>query len=280
MNDVDAFYNSLIKPDIDYFSESSFGKIRLYHGADSKYKILKPLGLDLGNTFTKPGWSVFAFKTYDEALNWAVYCSLGTTVNALREVDKTFKRETDNLPSHIAEFDARSGIAVVDQAIIPPLFKALKGRYFKSFVYTLDVDRKYVSIGNDSSINEYTIRSSVVPTKVDEYDIDETNFAEFYQVVSSYTMDKVLTNNKNAYGNRGFLSIFMNRDFVYHAYQSSNPTASKLYEAIRTKKLKPGDDILEFCEKYGINLAKVSFIDRLMMSHLIKSKLDVWGADV
>lgn len=279
MNDVDIFYNSLINPNNDYYSESSFSKVRLYHGSDTKYKVLKPIGLDLGNTFNKPGWSIFAFKTYDEALNWALYAALQTTIHALRDNDKTFRRETANFPNRVAEFNIINGSAVVDQILIPPLFKALKGRCFKAIVYTIDVDRKYVSIGNDSSLNEYTIRTTVVPTKTDEYYIDETNFAEFYRVTSSYGISHVLNNNKSGYGNRGFLSIFMNRDFVYHGYQEMNPTATKLYNAIENKKLKPGDDVLEFCERNNININKISLIDRLMMQHLVKSKLDVWGAD-
>ena len=60
------------------------GKIRLYHGSASKFKIIKPTAIDLGNTFSEPGWSIFTFKDYDKAYNWAVYMALEYFISKMK----------------------------------------------------------------------------------------------------------------------------------------------------------------------------------------------------
>ena len=257
------------------------GKIRLYHGSPAKYKILKPTAIDLGNTFSEPGWSLFAFKDYDKAYNWAAFMALKYFIFDMEKKDIKFSKESKKIPeSHLINYDITEYKAVINQTIVPALFKLLENHVIYFYVYTMDVDRKYVSIGNDSSLDEYSVRTDVVPSSIDRIKITKENFADIFTVVSEDKICKIFTDAKNGYGKRGFLSLFMNRDFVYHSYQSSSGSMEKLYNAIDQKKLKPGDNIMEFCEKNGISINKISLMDRLMMQHLVNSKLDVWGEPV
>ena len=257
------------------------GKIRLYHGSASKFKIIKPTAIDLGNTFSEPGWSIFTFKDYDKAYNWAASGALQSFIHIMKKKDKEFSKATSKLYwNHLVAYDAVESRAVVNQLIIPALFKLFDKYLLHFYVYTIDVDRKYVSIGNDSSLDEYSVRTDVVPSSIDKIDITKENFADIFTIVTDDKFSKILTDNKNAYGKRGFLSLFMNRDFVYHCYQSTNDAIGKLYTAVHQKKLKPGDNIMEFCEKNGIDIHKISLVDRLMMQHLVNSKLDVYSSDI
>ena len=257
------------------------GKIRLYHGSSLKYKILKPTAIDLGNTFSEPGWSIFTFKDYDKAYNWAASGALQSFIHIMKKKDKEFSKATSKLYwNHLVTYDAVESRAVVNQLIIPALFKLFDKYLLHFYVYTIDVDRKYVSIGNDSSLDEYSVRTDVIPSSIDKIDITKENFADIFTIVTDDKFSKILTDNKNAYGKRGFLSLFMNRDFVYHCYQSTNEAIGKLYTAVHQKKLKPGDNIMEFCEKNGIDIHKISLVDRLMMQHLVNSKLDVYSSDI
>ena len=279
MNEVDIFCNSILDPNIDYFSESlGLGKVRLYHGSDEKLKMLKPIGLDLGNTFNKPGWSIFTFKNYDYAATWAAYVSLKKGMRYLYSTDRQFKRDIDKyfdtyMP---VAYDTSTNEAVLCQDIIPALFKSMNGLVKYYYVYTMDVDRKYVSIGNDSTLDEYTVRTEVIPTKIDKYAICKENISDIFKIVSYEEYNNSLSRNANSFMRRGFLSLFMNRDFEWYGYHaSSNNDIRILYQAITDKKLKPGMDIEEWCYNRGIDLPKISIIDRLSMQHLVNKKLGV-----
>ena len=132
-------------------------------------------------------------------------------ISKMKEKSKEFANEAKKIyGNHLVAYDIIESKAVVNQLIIPALLKLFDNYAIEAYVYTLDVDRKYVSIGNDSSLDEYSVRTDVVPSSIDRIKITKENFADIFTIVSDDRFSKILTNNKNGYGNRGFLSLFMN----------------------------------------------------------------------
>jgi len=55
-------------------SKNYFDKeITLYHGSPDLFKTVKPIGINFGNRFEKPSWSIFCFKEFNKAKNWAAF---------------------------------------------------------------------------------------------------------------------------------------------------------------------------------------------------------------
>ena len=240
------------------------GMITLYHGATELYKTLEPIALDFGNAFVKPGWSLFCWKTYEEACGWAVWKALFRYLRRLRE---TGKIAPDAKLSQYIAWDPDKSRIKMTQSGFDFIKTMMSTNPVKSdicgYVYTFKSRRKYVSIGNDASHKEYTTREQhIKPDRIDKIPINEETIQNHALMLSEEDYIKFNTREDWDWFNRGLTSIFLTRDFTYNGMVNM-PSINFIRRAMERGTLKPGDDLEKFMYKNGISIAHISPLKRI-----------------
>lgn len=237
----------------------------LYHGSDEIVKEFEPRVLDLGNAFQKPGWSIFCFDNHRSALNWAIMRKvqryrkkMGPTYEYKDDIDCYWNTSTLNPLMTQKGFDL-----VVDKLV---------GEYV--YVHIFDTSDKKVGVGHNVVHDEYTIRESIVPYKVDKVKLTRKLLSEQIQIVDSLDdMYNIMMKHESSI-NRGFNSLFM-----IHNFSDNKKVAKFLVTAVKNEELKPGDDIEKFLDDNHMKMVEVNILKRLKFAILgeINKKFDLYN---
>ena len=242
------------------------GVITLYHGSEHLFKTLEPTALDFGNAFVKPGWSLFCWKTYEEACSWAVWRAVSWYLSDLQESGKL---AADIKTSKYITWDQAKSRAKMTQSgfdfIKSTMIANPNSKYPYGYVYTFKTKRKYVSIGNDASHKEYTTREQhIKPIRIDKIKINEENIMKHILLVSDEEFNYRNSKEDWDWMNRGLTSLFLTRDYTYNSLVNKS-AANQIWEDIHNGLLKPGDDLEEYMYKKRISIAHLSPLKRLKL---------------
>ena len=237
-------------------------KVTLYHGSDTLYKTLEPVALDLGNTFQKPGWSLFCFKEKDIAINWAI-------MRALCQLLREMKRK--NAP--IDKFDdffiwnGSSCKLVINGGNMDKLSQYMTSVPTKGYVYTVNVKASSISFGNDAGHPEYTVRENhIKPTKIDKIMLTKSNITKYCDILDESQYINFKDNIKSQWNwmSRGLLSLLLTNDWSYNVmYNKEN--IKRIRSDISNGILKPGDDIEMYLHKNNLTISHISPFQRVKM---------------
>lgn len=253
-----VFTQSIVKeimnlPEINtesYIEESIKLPGKLYHGSIELYDELRPTGIDFGNAFQEPGWSLFTWTNYDAAIGWAIFC----LIRKLNIDNKGCKNSQTTVLSKSSYEYLKNNIDNIPK----------KDRIF--YVYTIkpEIDYKF-GLGHSSNTpNCITIRRDhIKPIKIDTLILD-MDYIDKYCVVVDDDYEPTVKD----YGKDGrLLSFLMNHDFMYQ-----NKLRKQIKNDIKSGKLQVGDDIVSYMKNNDIELKTVSILDRLKESYIEESK--------
>ena len=215
---------------------------KLYHGSTCKFDELRPTGIDFGNTFQEPGWSLFTWTKIDSAIGWAIFC-------VIKKLDIShygcMNSQTTILPE--SSYDKLN-------ENINKLSTSDKTFY----VYTIKPESDFeFGLGHSSNTpNCITIRRDHIKP------IDTTKYILTMELVDKYCKvvpDDYKPTLKEQGINKRLLSVFMKYDFMYQ------PKLKKqLSKDVKSGKLSVGDDLREYLINNNFDLKEVSIIDRLL----------------
>lgn len=232
----------------------SFLKKKLYHGSDIKLDQLKPTAFDMGNSFQKPGWSLFCFDNFECAKRWAFMKMLQNYKTKLR---------AQNVDEETAiKYRCYWNFIEKKPAIYPDSRDLIKKQFINSkiYVYEIDADMQDIGIGHDSTHNEFTLRNNDIQFKKVEVILTEQEFDNIFLLCDLEQMQEDLEKNVASKG-RGILSFFMIYDYF------NNVEAVKIIKSsLRSGDLKEGDDIEAFLSNKGAEMKKNDIQRRLKKS--------------
>ena len=233
-------------------------KMTLFHGSNKLFDTLEPIGLDFGNKFVEPGWSVFLFKKKEYATNWAIFQVLKN--NIYRQY---IQDDTDNR-LFTPGFDAKKYKCLLEEYtfdrcidILNKLDKPLYG-----YVYEVDVDRKDVHIGNSSFLDEYTVRKSLKPKNIVKIEITKDVILKSCIILPADEVKQIKIDSmksRNQMFNRGLIKSLLNTT----EYAANGWLAKILYQDIKNGDLVPGDDVSQYIELKGYKLGHMSGLSRI-----------------
>ena len=234
---------------LEYLEEGSLPRIiipkYLYHGSNALYKTLKCNGIDLGNSFQSPGWSLYTFTDKEYAIGWAIFTTIKNKIWKYIEYDPL-----GCIGSNIALLSEKTYSSLINNLDRIPISEK------QFYVYTIVTKNDYeYGLGHSSNTPKcITIRTdSDVPIyNVDKYTLTKDMINKYCKVSNKeYT--------KTEYGmNSRLATFFMKYDFMY------NKAAMKvLNKAIRSGELVPGDDVVEFLKSRNVKLETPSIAKRI-----------------
>lgn len=229
----------------------------LYHGDVKKFKILKPVAIDFGNMFQKPGWSIFLFKEKRAAEQWAIH----------RMLSNILPKKFHHGDEIYFVFDPKRNRVVVDKIMFNDFIDVLeKHPDNKCYVYTCHVPRENVGIGNDSQLEEYTCRIDIKKFELEEITLTPENFKRYITFVTDNELQQIVDQNRTNL--RGLIpSMLLINDF---AYQWNNN--QKLFDKMfHDNPPKPGDDLEKWMKDNQVNFKKYYPHER--MKDYIKDKI-------
>lgn len=231
----------------------------LYHGDCFKFKTLKPVAIDFGNLFTKPGWSVFFWKTKESAENWAVYKTLCSSMGG------SLCRLNDSSGTHFL-FWPKGNITVVSEEKYNEFCKIVEDIHSTAYVYRCEVPSSQVHMGNDSAHKEYTVRMEVSNFQLSEIYLNANTVKKYIKVLPKSTIESELRHSSNV---RGLLpSMLLVNDFRYQISQNCDMVNSIYFQ----NPPEPGDDIEKWLKDNNYKIRKVSPIERTR--DYIKDKIE------
>lgn len=206
--------------------------IKLYHGSPYKLEVLKPIGLDLGNRLQKPGWSIFMWKTREEALIWALMKKCQQLKNVFKEqgVSKFhayWNYENDKVMMRCTDEKGFRKYCMDNQVI--------------TYIYTVRENIFNLGIGNDKTHDEYTIRGKEVkPINTEEIIINDEVIDNYITFVDDVKMARinndVFTGKYNMH--RGLLALLID-----NGVHDNRIKYKEIITKIKKKEIKPGDDL-------------------------------------
>lgn len=215
---------------------------KLYHGSTCKFDELRPTGIDFGNAFQEPGWSLFTWTKIDSAIGWAIFC-------VIKKLDiphyGCINSQTTILPesSYKKLKESINKLSVTDRTF---------------YVYTIKPESDFeFGLGHSSNTpNCITIRRDhIKPTNTTAYTLTMDLVDRYCKIVP----DGYNSTLKEQGINKRLLSIFMKYDYMYQ------PTLKKqIKKDIESGKLNVGDDLREYLINNHLNLKEISIIDRLL----------------
>lgn len=236
--------------------------VTLYHGSEKFFKILEPTGLDFGNAFVKPGWSLFCWKTYEEAYCWAVMRALH---NVLREMKR--RGAPINSCTDFCIRDPKTNKILINGGRFDELTEYMKQVSSYGYVYTFKAHINHVSIGNDSSHQEYTVRENhIKPTKIEKISLSKANIDKYCDIIDESKYNDYTSNIKNNWDcmGRGLVSLLLTNDWSYNMFYN-NATIKKIRKDMRDGILNPGDDLEKYMYEKNISIAYLSPSQRVKM---------------
>lgn len=196
----------------------------IYHASTYKIDEFKPMGLDLGNAFTRPGWSTFCHEKYMDALVFGILRSIQKWSNDMG-VDITPVFSKGKLLFSVEDFNKYTEL------------RDIKDK-FDFYIYTIDSEPLDIQLGNDSTIREYTFRESgVKPKSIENISLSLFDIKELVCIVDDPESEEY--NDYKAY--------------FTHDYSKLGEVKDKLVSAVSSKLLKPGDDVEKFMEDNGLD---------------------------
>lgn len=239
----------------EYFEES-FGDITLYHGSNKLCETIKPIGLDLGNKFQPPGWSAFYFKNKKFAYNWAIYQTIKNNIF------RTYFLDNPNM--YLPQVEHNTIRIVIEKETYDAIISKVREKEYTGYLYTVEVPLKKVSIGNTSSLKEYTVRIELSPMKTERLQITPDILESISLPISARRFDEYrneLFNSRKILFNRNLIeSLFNTNEFMVN-----QKLVQMLYRDIKLGKLLPGDDLDDYIAKNKYNCTYLSPIDRIRL---------------
>lgn len=195
----------------------------IYHASTYKIDEFKPMGLDLGNVFTRPGWSTFCHEKYMDALVFGILRSIQRWSNDMGAgITPVFSK--GKLLFSVEDFNKYTEL------------RDIKDK-FDFYIYTIDSEPLDIQLGNDSTIREYTFRESgVKPESIENISLSLFDIKELVCIVDDPESEEY--NDYKAY--------------FTHDYSKLGEVKDKLVSAVASKLLKPGDDVEKFMEDNGL----------------------------
>ena len=240
--------------------------MKLYHADLDEYDILNPVSLDLGNKYNPPGWSLFCFKDYEKAVSYG----LGMAIR------RAYKKKYGEKMALLNTKDNKKSI--VPTSTYSYLINLIKYEDIVYYVYTVNVDIKDVHIGQQSYLDEYTIRKSVKPTIIDRIHVNKDMIDKYIEVVPDveYTKYSNEIRKTNIMMNRGILSFFLLHDT---AHPENMKLRKKITDAVRNGELSHGDDIIQFMKENDYSFKEIGMIERLLLTvqnkNLLKERSNI-----
>lgn len=220
-----------------------------YHASLHYFDILKPTGLDLGNSFQDMGWSLYTFTVKDYAIGWGVFKSA-------KEIIKKY---------HLPEsYGARLSCGMlISQTSFDTLYDKIDSvpksdRTF--YVYTIKILPEYtLGFGHSTNTkNCITIRNEVIPYKTDKmYLTKELLKQHCYVIPDNSTRADI---DKLTGMNARLLTPFMTNDVMYN-WKNIKP----IKNAIKDGTLIPGDTegLQKFIKDNNVQIHKPTIRERL-----------------
>lgn len=233
-------------------------KITLFHGSNKLFDTLEPIGLDFGNKFVEPGWSVFLFKKKEYATNWAICQVLKNNIY------RQYIQDDNDDRLFTPGFDAKKYKCLLEEYTLDRCLNVLNklGKPIYGYVYEVDVDRKDVHIGNSSFLDEYTVRKSLKPKNITKIEITKDVILKSCMVLPADEVKQIKIDSmksRNQMFNRGLIKSLLNTT----EYSANGWLAKLLYQDIKNGDLVPGDDISEYIESKGYKLGHMSGLSRI-----------------
>lgn len=196
----------------------------IYHASIYKIDEFKPMALDLGNAMNPPGWSTFCHESYNDALIFGM----------LRAIQEWAKK----LDIPIKPIFNKGHLVFSNEDFDTFLSKRGIKEKFDYFVYTIDSEPLKIELGNDATLREYTFRESgVKPVSVDPIHLSLYDIKESVDIVSDPESEEYC----------------FYKTLLTHEYNEEDTVRSELVGAIARGELKPGDDIVLYMQKNGLD---------------------------
>ena len=190
---------------MDIYSKVKTGDT-LYHVSNKKYRILSPIGIDLGNALDKPGWSLYTWNSLDLAKSMCL-------IRALKWIRKNYNPDMDE----ILYFSSGSVIVLTEGQYnwflenIDNIDYA-KGDYIHYIKITKDMQ---LGLGHSSATKGcITIRGcDIRPYKIEEYFPTKDDIIKYCKVISDDKYDEYVRNSKvDLINRRGLLNPLFTMD--------------------------------------------------------------------
>lgn len=225
---------------------------KLYHGSRYLFDELRPFGIDFGNSFQDPGWSLFTWTKHASAMGWGCW-----------EVFRHLSKIDDKI---VLNGCLNSQTTVIWQSVYNYLKENIHKYSEKDlsfYVYTIPTRSEYnYGLGHSSNTpNCITIRTDHIKySEVNKYVLTIDLVDKYCKIVP----DGYKPNDKEYGLNKRLTSFFMKYDYMYQ------PEVKKIInKAIKNGEISPGDDISAFLKDNNIDLKTVNFKERLddIISH-------------
>lgn len=228
----------------------------LWHGDCEKFDTLKPVSIDFGNLFVKPGWSIFFWKNKQSAENWAVYKTLSPVMSKLN----------DNNRTHFM-FSPKENITVVSEERYNKFIEIVKHIHSTAYVYKCEVPANQIYMGNDSAHKEYTVRMEISNFELNELKINANDVEKYIKIIPNSQIESEL---RHAFNLRGLIpSMLLINDFRYQLTQNINMIDTIYFE----NPPEPGDDLEKWMKNNQFKLKKYYPHER--MKDYIKDKIEI-----
>ena len=219
----------------------------LYHGSIDYYDELRPTGVDFGNAFQKPGWSLYCWTKYDYGIGWSIF-------QCIKRIGRLTDLEVEEygcIDSHIpmipqSTYDTiKENINKIDRGIR------------KFYIYTIKPESDFeLGLGHSSNTpNCVTVRKDhIKPTRVDEFILDMDMIDKYCKVVE----DGHKKSSKEQGVNSRLFSFLMTNDYMFNFRERR-----KINKDIEAGLITPGCDLVAYMKDVGIDLYKPTIKDRL-----------------
>ena len=236
--------------DEDIYDESTILEtglpFKLYHGSRYLFDELRPFGIDFGNSFQDPGWSLFTWTKHASAMGWGCW-----------EVFRHLSKIDDKI---VLNGCLNSQTTVLWQSVYNYLKENIHKYSEKDlsfYVYTIPTRSEYeYGLGHSSNTpNCITIRTDHIKySEVNKYILTIDLVDKYCKIVP----DGYKPTGKEYGLNKRLVSFFMKYDYMYQ------PEVNKsINNAITNGEISPGDDISVFLKDNNIDLKTINFKERL-----------------
>lgn len=225
---------------------------KLYHGSRYLFDELRPFGIDFGNSFQDPGWSLFTWTKHASAMGWGCW-----------EVFRHLSKIDDKI---VLNGCLNSQTTVLWQSVYNYLKENIHKYSEKDlsfYVYTIPTRSEYeYGLGHSSNTpNCITIRTDHIKySEVNKYILTIDLVDKYCKIVP----DGYKPTGKEYGLNKRLTSFFMKYDYMYQPEVKKSIT-----NAIKNGEISPGDDINVFLKDNNIDLKTINFKERLddIISH-------------
>ena len=216
----------------------------LYHGTDQNFPKLKALSIDFGNELQEPGWSLFLWGDYETTKSWAI-------MRYLQRLSSKVKCKLIN-----AAWDRFNDCAFMSVLGVDKLNSFIK-KGDMIYIYTVDSRGYDIGLGNDITLDEYTIRDKDIKLYEKESIPVTLDLIKYYvKMVDDF--DQYSQEIEEGLINRGDDSFL-----IVNNYKDNLDNMSILNKGLEKGEIKPGDDIELYLKSKGRSIHRMSTTDRI-----------------